>query len=160
MVENEHNDEFLGQDPEQSQDEQTQVSLQPLFVLEIAGVLYGLPPTSINHIAPTMTPIPVPTAARHFLGIVHLRGRMVTVVDLASILLLSREDSLTNGSQNTSDWSCWNTRRSKSLFRRTVFWGWWISLRTRSANPIVFLKTHTFHCRALSSVIRTPLKVL
>lgn len=72
-----------------------------LFVFRLAESLYAVDATTVDHVAPAEQPLPVPTAPAHFLGIVHLRGRIVTVVDMPALLGLgagsdqdSQEDQL------------------------------------------------------------------
>lgn len=59
-----------------------------IFSFRLAGRSYGLPATSVELVAAAQTPTPVPTVPPHVLGVVHLRGRILTVIDLAVVLEL------------------------------------------------------------------------
>jgi purine-binding chemotaxis protein CheW len=56
------------------------------FVFHLAGRAYALAPEHVELVAEVTRPVPVPTAPAHLRGVVHLRGRILTVVDLAAVL--------------------------------------------------------------------------
>ncbi len=56
------------------------------FTLALCRRVYALPPAHVEHVVPTQPIVPIPGAPAHVLGVVHLRGRIVTVVDLAGLL--------------------------------------------------------------------------
>jgi purine-binding chemotaxis protein CheW len=60
-----------------------------VFVFRLRNSLYAIAAEKIEHVAPAMPPVRVPTAPESLLGIVHLRGRILTVVDLPAMLQLS-----------------------------------------------------------------------
>lgn len=62
-----------------------------LFVFRLAQSLYAFAADKVDHISATVSPVRVPTSPPHFLGIVLLRGQVVTVVDLPAVLQLTRE---------------------------------------------------------------------
>jgi purine-binding chemotaxis protein CheW len=59
-----------------------------IFAFRLAGRGYGLPATCVELVAPAQAPTPVPTVPAHVCGVVHLRGRILTVIDLAVVLEL------------------------------------------------------------------------
>lgn len=63
-------------------------AVSDIFAFRLAGRGYGLPASCIELVAPAQTPIPVPTVPAHVRGVVHLRGRILTVIDLAVVLEL------------------------------------------------------------------------
>jgi purine-binding chemotaxis protein CheW len=63
-------------------------ALTDLFVFRLAGRAYALPATCIELVATAQAPTPVPTVPPHVRGVVHLRGRILTVIDLAAVLEL------------------------------------------------------------------------
>jgi chemotaxis signal transduction protein len=59
------------------------------FTLALCRRVYALPPANVEHVVPTQAIVPIPGAPAHVLGVVHLRGRIVTVVDLAALLAIA-----------------------------------------------------------------------
>ena len=55
--------------------------METFFVLELAGRRYALPPAHVEEVTPPVKPLPIPTVPRHFVGVIHLRGRILPVVD-------------------------------------------------------------------------------
>jgi chemotaxis signal transduction protein len=79
--------EPVGRNPDAPEtEEQGAGDEESLFVFRLASSLYAFPATSVNFIVPEEVPVRVPTSPAHLLGIVHVRGRIVTVVDLPSLL--------------------------------------------------------------------------
>jgi purine-binding chemotaxis protein CheW len=62
-----------------------------IFAFRLSGRDYALPATAVELVAPPQAPTPVPTVPPHVRGIVHLRGRILTVIDLAVVLELDTE---------------------------------------------------------------------
>lgn len=60
--------------------------LTDLFVFHLRGRAYALPAAAVEQVAAAPAPVPVPTAPAHVAGVVHLRGRILTVIDLAAAL--------------------------------------------------------------------------
>jgi purine-binding chemotaxis protein CheW len=56
------------------------------FVLELAGRRYALEPAHVEEVTTPMRPLPIPTVPRHFAGVIHLRGRILPVVDGRKVL--------------------------------------------------------------------------
>lgn len=65
-------------------------TLTDLFVFRLCGRAYAMPATAIDLVAPAQAAVPVPTAPAHVAGVVHLRGRILAVVDLAALLGVER----------------------------------------------------------------------
>jgi purine-binding chemotaxis protein CheW len=63
-------------------------ALTDLFVFRLAGRAYALPATTVELVATAQAPTPVPTVPPHVRGVVHLRGRILSVIDLAAVLEL------------------------------------------------------------------------
>lgn len=57
-----------------------------IFAFRLCGRGYGLPAACVELVAPAQAPTPVPTVPLHVRGVVHLRGRILTVIDLAVVL--------------------------------------------------------------------------
>src|SRR5689334_7870156 len=57
-----------------------------IFAFRLAGRGYGLPARAVELVAPAQPPTPVPTVPPHVRGVVHLRGRILTVIDLPVVL--------------------------------------------------------------------------
>jgi chemotaxis signal transduction protein len=66
-----------------------------LFAFRMGERAYALPASCIDAVAPAPVVTPVPTVPAHVAGIVHLRGRILAVVDLAAVLGLEpvRDDA-------------------------------------------------------------------
>ncbi len=62
------------------------------FLFRLAGSHYGVPATSVDHVADPEEPLPVPTAPAIIFGVLHLRGRIVGVIDIAALLGLPAID--------------------------------------------------------------------
>ncbi|HWO23702.1 MAG TPA: chemotaxis protein CheW [Kofleriaceae bacterium] len=64
-------------------------SLEPgahyVLVFRVDGSLYALPGGLVDHVSERARIVPVPTAPPCFAGVVHERGRVLAVVDLARI---------------------------------------------------------------------------
>ena len=56
------------------------------FVFRLCGRTYALTPGSIELVAPMQKVVPVPTAGPFVRGIMHLRSRIIAVIDLAALL--------------------------------------------------------------------------
>lgn len=56
------------------------------FVLELAGRRYALEPAHVEEVTTPVRPLPIPTVPRHFAGVIHLRGRILPVVDGRKVL--------------------------------------------------------------------------
>jgi purine-binding chemotaxis protein CheW len=63
------------------------------FVLELAGRRYALSPAHVEEVTPPVKPLPIPTVPRHFAGVIHLRGRILPVVDGRVVLGLEAGDA-------------------------------------------------------------------
>ncbi len=86
----------LGRDPDaaRSDTDEAEVEKACYFVIRLGESLYAFEERSVAFVAAFEQPVRVPTAADHFQGVVHLRGRIVAVADLARVLALPpiRED--------------------------------------------------------------------
>lgn len=80
----------LGEDPNTSPDAEELVEQENYFVVRLGECLYGLEAIYVDQVAPVTRPVRIPMTPDHFLGVVHLRGRMIMVVDLPKILGLPR----------------------------------------------------------------------
>lgn len=58
---------------------------QYTFVFRVGASLYGLDGVVVDHVGELGRIVPVPTAPAHFAGVVHDRGRVLAVVDLARV---------------------------------------------------------------------------
>ena len=56
-----------------------------LLVFRVGASLYALEGALVDHVSQIGRIVPVPTAPPHFAGVVHERGRVLAVVDLAAI---------------------------------------------------------------------------
>ena len=63
------------------------------FVVRLGSSLYAFPAEDVDFIGPVEQSTPVPTAPTHIIGISHIRGRILTVVDFSRILQLSSTES-------------------------------------------------------------------
>ena len=61
------------------------------FVLELAGRRYAVAPAHVEEVTQPVKPLPIPTVPRHFVGVIHLRGRIMPVVDGRIVLGLEAE---------------------------------------------------------------------
>jgi purine-binding chemotaxis protein CheW len=73
-------------DPDLARPPSLSGAVSDIFAFRLAGRGYGLPAAAIELVAPAQAPIPVPTVPPHVRGVVHLRGRILTVIDLAVVL--------------------------------------------------------------------------
>ncbi|MDX2089746.1 MAG: chemotaxis protein CheW [Kofleriaceae bacterium] len=56
------------------------------FVFRLSSRTYALPPRSVEMVIALPPIIPVPTARPHVRGVVHVRGRIIAVLDLAALI--------------------------------------------------------------------------
>jgi purine-binding chemotaxis protein CheW len=56
------------------------------LIVRLAESVYALAAEHVDLVAADMTALAVPTAPTHFLGVVHLRGRIIPVIDLPAVL--------------------------------------------------------------------------
>jgi purine-binding chemotaxis protein CheW len=63
-----------------------EITAASFFVLELAGRRYALAPACVEEVTPPQRPLPIPTVPRHFLGVIHLRGRILPLVDGRRVL--------------------------------------------------------------------------
>jgi purine-binding chemotaxis protein CheW len=73
-------------DPDLAQPEASAIAATDYFVFRLRGRTYALRPSSIDLVSPMQPIVPVPTAGPHVRGVIHLRGRVIAVIDLASLL--------------------------------------------------------------------------
>jgi purine-binding chemotaxis protein CheW len=66
--------------------------MEKFFVLELCGRRYALAPAHVEEVTPPVKPLPIPTVPRHFRGVIHLRGRILPVVDGRILLGLDAGD--------------------------------------------------------------------
>jgi purine-binding chemotaxis protein CheW len=85
-------DEPVTLDPDLARTPTLVAALTDLFVFRLSGRSYALPATSVELVATAQAPTPVPTVPAHVRGVVHLRGRILTVIDLAAVLELEAGD--------------------------------------------------------------------
>lgn len=64
----------------------TTTSGQDFVSFSVGGLLLGVPIDRIREISRNVDPTPVPHSPRHVLGVVNLRGELVTVIDLEVVL--------------------------------------------------------------------------
>jgi purine-binding chemotaxis protein CheW len=69
------------------------------FVFRLCGRTYALMPGAIDLVAPTQPIVPVPTAGPFVRGVIHLRGRIIAVIDLAALLEIDSAPSPSEGSR-------------------------------------------------------------
>jgi chemotaxis signal transduction protein len=69
-----------------AQEEELGQLTQPFLVVRLDGALYGFRAQEVDEIAGARLPVPVPTAPDTVVGVVHLGGRIVAVVDLGLLL--------------------------------------------------------------------------
>lgn len=63
--------------------------LQQIVLLGVGGHLFGVPVDTIREIIPPRPFTPLPGAGSHVCGLINLRGRLVTVIDLGARLKLT-----------------------------------------------------------------------
>lgn len=87
-------DASLGQDPDApaEQGARTEVERRHLFIFRLGVSYYAVSSSVVDHVGALAKPTPVPTAPSQFLGVVHVRGRVIAVVDLGSVLGATPEE--------------------------------------------------------------------
>src|SRR6478609_8011456 len=73
-------------DPDRAQPHVGPIESTDYFVFRLSGRTYALTPTAVELVAPMQAIVAVPTAGPHVRGVIHLRGRIIAVIDLASVL--------------------------------------------------------------------------
>jgi len=63
---------------------------QKYLLFQVGGELYGAPLTSVREVIKSVAIKTVPYMAPHFLGVINLRGQIVSVIDLRVKLGLSK----------------------------------------------------------------------
>ncbi len=82
----------LGRNPDAATESKAEpVAETSYFVFDLADSMYAVEAEKVQFIAPSVRPLPVPTAPQYLMGIVHIRGRVITVVDIKLLLGLSYE---------------------------------------------------------------------
>ncbi len=84
-------------DPDRAQRREQAAATVDYFVFRLCGRAYALPPGSVELVAPAQTIVPVPTVPAHVRGVVHLRGRIIAVIDLAGALGVDGADAAVPG---------------------------------------------------------------
>lgn len=67
---------------------EVRVEYVSVTIVGIQGALFAFDTQSTTFIAPYQQPVRVPTAPPYVVGVIHLRGRLITVVDLTHVLEL------------------------------------------------------------------------
>jgi purine-binding chemotaxis protein CheW len=75
----------LGRDPDASAETAPRREVRDTLVFRVEASLYALDGALVDHVSELGRIVPVPTAPACFAGIVHDRGRVLAVVDLARI---------------------------------------------------------------------------
>src|SRR5687768_12326421 len=86
MPDNQLLDETVARDPDRVRIDDEVVTYIDHFVFRLRGRCYALPPGSVEQVTPVQPIVAVPTVPPHVRGVVHLRGRIIAVVDLAALL--------------------------------------------------------------------------
>ena len=81
-------------DPDLAQPEGGETASTHYFVFRLRGRTYALRPTCIDLVTPMQPVVPVPTAGPHVRGVIHLRGRVIAVIDLAALLAIDDQAPL------------------------------------------------------------------
>ncbi|MBC7792907.1 MAG: chemotaxis protein CheW [Clostridia bacterium] len=77
----------LGGDPDNAAFSEREADDQQFFVFRIGQTLLAARPVNIDRVLPRVRPVRIPTAPSHVLGILHLQGRIITVVNLRAVLI-------------------------------------------------------------------------
>ena len=75
-----------------------------MIVVQVAGENLGIPVSAVRHVLGPQTVYPVPLAHPAIAGVLNMRGRIITAVDLAHRLGLARSESATASSSVVVDW--------------------------------------------------------
>jgi purine-binding chemotaxis protein CheW len=70
------------------------------LIVRLAESVYALAAEHVDLVAADITALAVPTAPTHFLGVVHLRGRIIPVIDLPGLLRLAPKDRAPSDQEN------------------------------------------------------------
>jgi purine-binding chemotaxis protein CheW len=73
-------------DPDHAQPQGGGIESTDYFVFRLRGRTYALPPSAIELVVPMQPIVAVPTVGAHVRGVIHLRGRVIAVIDLAALL--------------------------------------------------------------------------
>ncbi len=73
-------------DPDLAQPQEQAVSTTDYFVFRLNARTYAVTPSSVESVAPVQRIVPVPTVGAHVRGVIHTRGRIIAVIDLAALL--------------------------------------------------------------------------
>jgi purine-binding chemotaxis protein CheW len=73
-------------DPDLAQPQARAIKTTDYFVFRLHARTYAVPPSSVESVAPVQRIVPVPTTGAHVRGVVHSRGRIIAVIDLAALL--------------------------------------------------------------------------
>ncbi|HLO02953.1 MAG TPA: chemotaxis protein CheW [Symbiobacteriaceae bacterium] len=69
----------------------TQIPGGQVVIFTLGGAAYAVPIGVVREVVPWTTPMPVPEAPAHHLGVLDLRGELLPVVDLTSRFRLTRQ---------------------------------------------------------------------
>ncbi len=79
--------------------------MQEIIVVEVAGERIGVPISRVRHVLGPQPVYPVPLADRYVAGVLNLRGRIVTAIDLARRLGVRREQPADSNSSLVVEWN-------------------------------------------------------
>jgi purine-binding chemotaxis protein CheW len=77
-----------GRDPDiaETQQSQNQEELLSFMIMRLGQSLYSMDSSYVSYLTEVIQPSRIPTAPSRFLGVVHNRGQLVTIIDLASMI--------------------------------------------------------------------------
>lgn len=86
-------------DPDRTHSKVVESDATDYFVFRLCGRTYALMPGAIDLVAPTQPIVPVPTAGPFVRGVIHLRGRIIAVIDLAALLEIDTQPAPSDGAR-------------------------------------------------------------
>ena len=86
MVSSETLDPASLRDPDRAQPHAAPIATSDYFVFRLRGRTYALAPSCVEIVVPLQPIVAIPTAGAHVRGVMYLRGRVIAVVDLVSLL--------------------------------------------------------------------------
>lgn len=73
-------------DPDRAEPQARASESNDYFVFRLRGRTYAMSPSSIELVVPMQPIVTVPTVGTHVRGVIHLRGRVIAVIELAALL--------------------------------------------------------------------------
>ena len=92
-------DAIAVRDPDRAQPHAGAIAATDYFLFRLRGRTYALPPSAVELVVSMQPLVAIPTAGTHVRGVMYLRGRVITVIDLAQLLTIDDQPESRDGAR-------------------------------------------------------------